>query len=463
MRTIIECPYCRKPVTIVRKVAQGHEILENVHCSHCKRNMDIEFDAITNLPYFLAYFGKMEVPQPTEFNDFEELLKFVYVDYDEDEHMIGIRSKKSEDQKKQRAYEIRYHESSIDSLININYEEQQVKIVRCAQCGRYIHLNKEKDRKNVFGVFCNQCATRTKFRYSYEFLSEFYDAEQKQLKETGNQIESENQEEEKMTIKSTIIGFVLEDGGNYKIYNPDTNQLTKLSAEDFESLCLGEFPYRKVRANTLANREIVETMDGKIYYVSDASKNEMLDFETGKIERTAVASNLMVNSNCYIKYVPVLKKYSTFADVVAGKVDKRIAKMIEVVSDDIQSGRETTENNVVAKMVRFLMDPDYADILDTETLNDMVMADAQAFMVMNQMTSMQMAKSIMSTHGAIPLEIKKSEVVENEEVLTDETIKRPEEDDEAYKLRISKLMTEAAKNCDYEAAAKYQKLLKSLV
>ena len=30
MRTIIECPYCRKPVTIVRKVAQGHEILENV-------------------------------------------------------------------------------------------------------------------------------------------------------------------------------------------------------------------------------------------------------------------------------------------------------------------------------------------------------------------------------------------------------------------------------------------------
>ena len=137
--------------------------------------------------------------------------------------------------------------------------------------------------------------------------------------------------------------------------------------------------------------------------------------------------------------------------------------MIEVVSDDIQSGRETTENNVVAKMVRFLMDPDYADILDTETLNDMVMADAQAFMVMNQMTSMQMAKSIMSTHGAIPLEIKKSEVVANEEVLTDETMKRPEEDDEEYKMRISKLMTEAAKNCDYEAAAKYQKLLKSLV
>lgn len=463
MNTIIECPYCREPIPIVRKIADGHEILEDVYCPHCKRSMDIEFDNISNLPYLLAYFGKMEVPDPSEFSDFANLMEFGFK-YDEELHMTGIKIKKSEEQKKKRLYEIRYHESSIDASINTWYQEQFVEVVRCAECGCFIHLNKERDKKDVYGLFCNRCARKLKFRYSYEFLSEFYDAEQASLKEeTVNQEnqESENQEEKKMTIKSTIIGFVLEDGGMYKIYNPQTNQLANLSAADFESLCLGEFPYRKVRANTLANNEIVETLDGKTYYVSDASKNEMFDFKTGKIERSAVVTNLMVNTNCYVKYVPVLKKYCTFADVAAGKVDPRIAKMIEVISNDIQSGKETTDNNVVAKMVRFLVDPNYADLLDTETLNDMVMADPQAFMVMSQMTNMQMAKSIMS-QGAIPLSVQNQAVAQTEPVV-DDCVKIERENDTEYKQRLTSLMEDAVKNCDYEVAAKYQKALKNSI
>ncbi len=458
MNTIIECPYCREAIPIVRKVADGHEVLNDVYCPHCKRSMDIEFDNISNLPYLLAYFGKLEVPDPSEFSNFADLMKFAF-EYDEGLHMTGIRIKKSEEQKKQRAYEIRYHESSIDASINIWYKEQSVVCVQCAECGHYIYLNKKKKKKNVYGLFCDYCARKLKFRYSYEFLSEFYDAEQASLKEETVNQESKNQEDKKMTIRSTIIGFILEDGGMYKIYNPETNQLANLTAADFESLCLGEFPYRKVRANTLANNEIVETLDGKIYYVSDASKNEMFDFATGKIERSAVVTNLMVNTNCYVKYVPVLKKYCTFADVAAGKMDPRIAKMIEVISDDIQSGKETIENNVVAKMVRFLVDPDYADLLDTEILNDMVMADPQAFMVMSQMTNMQMAKSIMSSHGAIPLSVQRQEGTSTETCSAD-CMKYVGEDDAEYKQRLTMLMEEAVKNCDYEAAAKYQKALK---
>lgn len=458
MNTIIECPYCRKAIPIVRKVAHGHEVLNDVYCPHCKRSMDIEFDNISNLPYLLAYFGKLEVPSPSEFLNFEDFMKFIF-EYDEELHLTGIKIKKSEEQKKQRAYQIRYHESSIDASINTWYKERSVKSIRCTQCGRFIHFNQEKDLKDVYGLFCDYCARKLKFRNSYDFLSQFYDAEQASLKEETENQESKKQEEKNMTIKSTIIGFVLEDGGMYKIYNPETNQLATLPEADFESLCLGEFPYRKVRANTLANNEVVETLDGKIYYVSDASQNELFDFATGKIERSAVCTNLLVNTNCYVKYVPVLKKYCTFADVVAGKVDARVAKMIEVISNDIQSGKATTENNIVAKMVRFLFDPDYADLLDTEILNDMVMSDPQAFMIMSQMTNMEMAKSIMSSQGAISLSIQSNEGTSAKECV-DESMKKEGEDDAEYRQRLTKLMEEAAENHDYEVAAKYQRALK---
>jgi len=454
VNTIIECPYCREAIPIVRKVAKGHEVLNDVYCPHCKRSMDIEFDDLSNLPYLLAYFEKLDVPDISDFSSFKDLMHFTF-EYDNGLHMTGIRIKRSEKQKKKRIYEIRYHESSIDAAINSWYKEQVVECVNCAQCGHFIHLNKKKKKEDIYGIFCDCCAKKLGFRYSYEFLSEFYDAEQASLKEETINQEIKNQEEKNMTIKSTIIGFVLEDGGMYKIYNPETNQLAKLTAADFESLCLGEFPYRKVRANTLANNEIVETPEGKVYYVSDASKSEMFDFATGKIERSAIVTNLMVNTNCYVKYVPVLKKYCSFADVAAGKVDPRIAKMVEVIASDIQSGKE---NNVVAKMVRFLVDPDYADLLDTETLNDMVMADPQAFMVMSQMTNMQMARSIMSGHGAIPFSIQTQAATTTETSSTD-LAKLDGEDDAEYRQRLTALMEAAAKNCDYEAAAKYQKAL----
>lgn len=457
MNTIIECPYCRKAIPIVRKVAYGHEVLNDVYCPHCKRSMDIEFDDISNLPYLLAYFGKPEMPSPSELQKFEDLIKFL-LEFDEKLQVTGIRIKKSEEQKKQRAYQIRYHESSIDASTNIFCKEQFVISIKCAQCGRFIYLNQAKDKKDVHGLFCDYCARKLKFRNSYEFLSEFYDAEQASLKEETENQESRKQEEKNMTIKSTIIGFVLEDDGKYKIYNPETNQLATLTATDFESLCLGEFPYRKVRANTLANNEVVETLDGKIYYVSDASKNELFDFATGKIERSAVCTNLLVNTNCYVKYVPILKKYCTFADVAAGKVDARVAKILEIISNDVQSGK-STENNVLAKMVRFLFDPDYADLLDTETLNDMVMSDPQAFMIMSQMTNMEMAKSIMSSQGAIPLSIQSHEDISTKESV-DESMKKDGEDDAEYRQRLTKLMEEAAENHDYETAAKYQRALK---
>lgn len=460
MDTIIVCPYCKKPISIVREIATGYEVLKDVYCPHCKRNMDIEFDDISNLPYLLAYFGKVEVPDPSEFSNLHDIINFAF-EYDNEFHITGINIKKSESKKKQRAYEIRYHENSIDASVNNWYEDKYVDFVRCAECGKFIHLNNKKEKKEIFGLFCNNCARKLKSRYSYEFLSKFYDAEQSLLKEETKKQESENQEEKNMTIRSTIIGFVLEDNGMYKIYNPETNQLTNLTATDFESLCLGEFPYRKIRANTLANNEIVETLDGKIYYVYDASKNELFDFETGKIERSAVVTNLMVNTNCYVKYVPVLKKYCTFADIAAGNVDPRIAKMIEVISNDIQSGEETQRNNIVAKLVRFLVDPNYADLLDTETLNDMVMADPQAFMVMNQMTNMQMAKTIMGNHGSIPLSVQANTAAPVNQIF-DDCARLEGEDDVKYKNRLTKLMEEAVEECDYETAAKYQKALRTV-
>lgn len=458
MNTIIECPYCRNAIPIKRKIAYGHEVLDDVYCPHCKRSMDIEFDNLSNLPYLLAYFGKLEVPSSSKISIFADLMKFTS-EYGDELHLTGIRIKKNEEQKKQRVYQIRYHESSIDAAINSWYQEQFVKVICCAQCGRFIHFNQEKDIKDVYGLFCDYCAIKLKFRNSYEFLSAFYDAEQASLKEVTKNQESEEQEEKSMTIKSTIIGFVMEDEGKYKIYNPETNQLAILTAADFESLCLGEFPYRKIRANTLANNEVVETIDGKIYYVSDANKNELFDFATGKIERSAVCTNLLVNTNCYVKYVPILKKYCTFADVAAGKVDARVAKMLEIISNDVQSGKSNSENNIVAKMVRFLFDPDYADLLDTETLNDMVMSDPQAFMIMSQMTSMEMAKSIMSRQGALPLSIQNHECTSTKEIV-DNSMKKDGEDDAEYRQRLTKLMEEAAENHDYEAAAKYQRALK---
>jgi hypothetical protein len=457
--------------------------------------MDIEFDKLSNLPYLLAYFGNLEFlnysknsdyeDEDSEFfedeededseevknSEFDERMKsFFDIQFFNSEHMTGIRIKRDKTQEKIPIFEIRYHQSSIDALINhyYKYDRQPVDGVKCSKCGHFIELNQRKDKKDVYGLLCDWCVKKLKFRYFYEFLSEFYDAEQASLKEETENKENKKQEGKSMTIKSTIIGFVLEDGGMYKIYNPETNQLANLTAADFDSLCLGEFPYRKIRANTLANNEIVETLDGKIYYVSDAKKNEMFDFATGKIERSAVVTNLMVNTNCYVKYVPVLKKYCTFADVAAGNVDPRIAKMIEVISNDIQSGGEAVKNNIVAKLVRFLVDPEYADLLDTETLNDMVMADAQAFTVMSQMTNMQMAKSIMSGNGAIPLSVqsqvvtpaKTYSVATPTEIGSADCVKLDGEDEAEYKQRVTMLMEEAVKNCDYEAAAKYQKILR---
>ena len=281
MNTVIECPYCRQPISIVRRLAYGQEVLENVYCSHCKRSMDIGFEGLSNLPYLLAYYG-----QRKDFWNYDVV------------YMSGIRIKKNDEDKKLKAYEINYHESSIDAAINIYYQEQLVKVVKCAECGRFIQLNKKKERKDTYGLFCDYCARKLKFRYSYEFLSDFYDVEQASLKEETENQESKKQEENEMTVKSTIIGFVLECDDTYKIYNPNTNQLAVLSAADFKSLCLGEFPYRKVRANTLTDKEVVETLDGKVYYVADAKKNELFDFESGKIERSATITKLLVNTNC---------------------------------------------------------------------------------------------------------------------------------------------------------------------
>ena len=162
-----------------------------------------------------------------------------------------------------------------------------------------------------------------------------------------------------------------------------------------------------------------------------------------------------------MKYIPVLKQYCSFADVSAGNVDPRIAKMIEVISNDIQSGNATVENNKVAKMVRFLADPEYAELLDMEALTDMVMADPQAFMVMTQMTNMQMAKSIMATQGAIPLSVNTT-VAPQEKTESDDSMKLEGEDDARYKERMTRLMEEAAKYGNYEAAARYQKALNSI-
>lgn len=432
MNTIIICPYCKEDIPIIRKIAIGHEIIEKVYCPHCKRSMDIEFDTVSNLPHLLAYSEK-----------------------------TGIKLKKSEEGKKIKTFEIRYHENSIDALTNLWYKEEFVKCIPCAKCARFIYLNQEKRKKEIFGLFCDTCAWQTKFRYSNEFLSELYDAEQAS-RETENHEKQQDQEEKKMaTIKSTIIGFVLQDGETYKLYNPQTNQLASLSATEFHSMCLGEFPYRKIRANTLCNGEVVETLDNKIYYVSDASKNELFDFITGKIERSAIVTNLMVNTNCYIKYVPVLKKYCTFADIAAGNIDPRIAKMIEIISNDIQTGDTSTTNNVIAKMVRFLSDPNYTELLDKEVLTDMVMADPQAFMIMGQMSTMRLADSIITGKGVpLSLQMPNQETVNTTEL--DISQKLENEDEATYQQRLTELMEEAVNSHDYVTAGKYQKILNSI-
>lgn len=179
MNTIIECPYCRGSIPIVRKIADGHEILEDVYCPHCKRSMDIEFDDVSNLPYLLAYFAKVPVP---DISDFPILLKFPFESFSEEVYMTGIRKKISEDQKRKPAYEIRYHESSIDAYINIRYQHKYVSHVKCANCGTFIQLNSSLEAKEVHGLFCDLCARKLKYRFSNEYLSAFYDAEQATLK-----------------------------------------------------------------------------------------------------------------------------------------------------------------------------------------------------------------------------------------------------------------------------------------
>ncbi len=96
-----------------------------------------------------------------------------------------------------------------------------------------------------------------------------------------------------------------------------------------------------------------------------------------------------------------------------------------------------------------------------DTLNDMVMADTQAFAIMSQMTNMQMAKSIMLNNGSFPVFMKNKDEEEKEDD-TGVCMKLPGEHDHEYKERLTCLMEEAARNCDYEAAAKYQKVLRNL-
>lgn len=457
MNTIIECPYCRKPIPIIRRIAYGHEILNDVCCPHCKRSMDIEFDNISNLPYLLAYFGKLEELDSLQFTN----LKKVISENGEILYLTGIRVKKSEEQKKQKAYQIRYHESSIDAVTNICYNQKFVLLIKCAQCGDYIHLNQEKDIKDVFGLFCDYCARKSTFRNSSEFLSEFYDAEQALLKEENENQESEKQEEKSMAIKSTIIGFVFEDKttGEVKIYNPKNNHLATLSAAEFETLCLGEFPYRRVRVNKLTTGDVIEAIGGDAYYVMDSAKNQLLNFKTGAIESSAIKTNLLVATTSYIKLVPVLKKTYTLAEVTEGNLDPRVKKILETISNDIQTGNEDTNNNVVARMVRFYCERDkYENLLDMETLEEMVMSDPQALTCLTQRTNMEVTKAIAANNGVQPVALYKGKPQEEENSVG----KKEGEDDETYKQRLTQLMEEAAKKQDYEMAAKYQKELKDI-
>lgn len=440
LNTAIKCPFCRDKIPIVRAKVDGHEVLENVKCPHCKRSMGVGFAGTTNLPHLMAYCGGDEG--------------------------LGLQLKSSENQERKLTYPIEYHEDSIDFALNsfCRNETDGIVFANCAMCGLLIPLNRPKEKED-FGLFCNVCARRTNARWLHDHLINIYDEEQALLKEkeTQKQEESKDQEENIMKIKSTIIGFVLQDGETYKIYNPQTNQLANLSKADFESMCLGEFPYRKIRANVLTDGQVVEDSNGKIYYVADAKKNELFDFSTGKIERSAVVTNLLINTNQYMKYVPVLKKYCTFADVAAGHVDCKIAKLIEVISNDIQTGGESgNENgNVVAKMVRFLADPSYAEILDVEALEDMVMADPQAMMLKSQMATMRLADAIVSGQG-VPLSIQNQQTVKLTDAVTDDLQKRSEETEQEYEIRLKGIMVSAVEKEDYILAGKCQEIMSKL-
>lgn len=439
MKTVIRCPFCKKKIPISRKIACGEEVIDNIICPHCQRKFSIEIDALNN-PYLLGYFED-EMKHESAYSKHGIRYK-----WETPESLI-----KGEEYKKRLAYAIRYDEESIETVIDTSFRDE-INHIRCAQCGKEILFNRMMKLADVHGLFCDACARYNKTRFLSEFLCKLYDTENETIKKESKQ------EEKNMKIRCTIIGFVVESGEKYNIYNPENNQLSVVSKADFESMCLGEFPYRKVRANTLHNNEVVRTVDGRILYVSDASRNKMLDFETGRIEESAVMTNLMANVNCYTKYVPVIKKYCKLSDVVAGTIDPRIAKMVEVIANDISTGEDdesTNSSSVVAKMVRFLMDPDYDDLLDKEILNDIVMNDAQAFMVMSQMTTMQMNRSIMSGFGAIPISVQNN----NTEVNVPGVEKRVDESDTQYKQRLTRCMNEAAERNDYVTAGMYQRAL----
>ncbi len=443
MKTVIRCPFCRKKIPISRKEACGEEVLEDIICLHCKRKFSIEFDNM-NFPYLLGYFEDAMM-KSSEYSKYAGRYK-----WETPRSII-----KGEEAERRLAYSIRYDEKTIEAAMDTNAKDGKINSIECAQCQNEIMFNRMMNLEDVHGLFCNTCSRYNKARFLSEFLCRLYDNE-------NETIEKESKQEVKnMKIRCTIIGFVVECGEKYNIYNQDNNQLAGVSSADFESLCLGDFPYRTLRANTLHNNEVIKTNDGRILYVVDASKNRMLDFETGKIEESAVITNLMVNANCYTKYVPVLKKYCKFSDVVAGTIDPRIAKMVEVIADDIStdSDDEKNKSSVVAKMVRFLMDPAYDDLLDKEILNDIVMNDTQAFMVMSQMTTMQMNKSIMSGLGAIPVSVQNNTASVSS--VEDDCLKRADENDTQYKQRLTRCMSEAAERYDYVTAGKYQRALET--
>ena len=130
-------------------------------------------------------------------------------------------------------------------------------------------------------------------------------------------------------------------------------------------------------------------------------------------------------------------------------------------SNDIQTGDTSTTNNVIAKMVRFLSDPNYTELLDKEVLTDMIMADPQAFMIMGQMSTMRLADSIITGKG-VPLsfQIPNQETVNTTEL--DISQKLENEDEATYQQRLTELMEEAVNSHDYVTAGKYQKILNSI-
>lgn len=442
MKTRIKCPYCRAKNTLNRKLPIGEEIVRDVTCSSCHRQFDIAFDDISNSPYILLY---------------RDIHKLGFCISDSVE---GIRTFKSEDAQQLKAYEIEYSEDSIEQLIDRSVMFK-TDIVRCANCNKAIWLKREVNildfNANHFGVFCNICTRRTLARYSNEFLSEFYDKEQEETRKiTGQKLETEtqtqtlkNEKQEELImdtiVKSTIIGFVIIKEDKYKVYNPSTKTYSDVAKEDFEALCLGDFPYRKIRANTLADGELVQEGD-RMYYVEDAAKNLLMDFETGEFSQKARKANLFVNTNTYIKYVPVLKKCYDIAEVTVGRIDPRISKMLEIVANDVDS---TGTDKTVARLVRFNSDPEYADILDTDTLSFLIMEDPAAFAMLSQMTQMNLANSIMRNGGGIPLAVTHKEEAPNPLAALG-------------KADLEVLLNSAVERKDYAAAAQYQKALNSI-